>query len=340
MRSEPERMCKGSTMSTHAARSLRSSSPTGRELDSEHQKLVRVAWLYYRDNLTQAEIAQQLHVSRPTVARLLERARQTGIVTIDIDTTGAGGLELINALREKYHLRDVVIVPDLGEAASAEVSNTRLSIEAAQYMRRFLQPGAVIGVGWGDTVLRTLLALSPSSLNGVSFPTITGGIDAYTTKVSGTTNNGISNYIRFVPAPLLASSPAIASALRSERAVTSVLDMARASDVALIGIGGAIASATILQTGVVTERQIRDYQRRGAVGDILGEWYDEHGRVLAVDLQKIRVGLSISELRTMKHVVGVAGGIDKLAAIHGALMGGYLNALITTEDVAHGLIDA
>ncbi len=327
-------------MKFHGAVSQRSAGPTRRDIDTEHQKLVRVAWLYYREDLTQAQIAQQLHVSRPTVARLLERARQAGIVTIDIDTTGVGGLELIDGLREKYQLRDVVIVPQLGEEASAEVTNSRLAVEAAQYMRRFLQPGAVIGVGWGDTVLRTLLALSPSSLSGVTFATITGGIDAYTTKVSGATNNGISDYIRFVPAPLLASSPTIASALRHERAVTSVLEMARTSDAALIGIGGAIASATILHTGVVTEQQIVDYQQRGAVGDILGEWYDQTGTVLAVDLQKVRIGLSIRELRTMKHVVGVAGGIDKLAAIRGALRGGYLHSLITTEDVARGLADA
>jgi lsr operon transcriptional repressor len=318
----------------------RGTPSTGRQLDPDHQKLVRVAWLYYRDNLTQAEIAQRLRVSRPTVARLLDRARQRGIVTIDIDTTGVGGLELVNGLRERYHLRDVVIVPDLDEATSAEVTNSRLAVEAAQYMRRFLHPGAVIGIGWGDTVLRTLLALSPASLTGVSFPTITGGIDAYTTKVSGTSNNGIANYIRFVPAPLLASSAAIASALRHEKAVTSVLDMVRASDVALVGIGGAIASATILQTGVVTQEQVEDYHERGAVGDILGEWYDKDGTVLAVDLQKVRVGLDISELRTMRHVVAVAGGIDKLAAIQGALNGGYLHALITTEDVAQGLMEA
>ncbi|WP_308491894.1 sugar-binding transcriptional regulator [Microbacterium terrisoli] len=324
-------------MTFHGVAGQRNAEPPRRDNDTEHQKLVRVAWLYYRENLTQAQIAQQLHVSRPTVARLLERARQASIVTIDIDTTGVGGLELIDGLRQKYELRDIVIVPQVSEDSSAEVTNSRLAVEAAQYMRRFLRPGAVIGVGWGDTVLRTLLALSPSSLSGVTFATITGGIDAYTTKVSGTTNNGISDYIRFVPAPLLASSPAIASALRHERAVTNVLDMARASDAALIGIGGAIATATILHTGVVTEQQIVDYQRRGAVGDILGEWYDETGTVLAVDLQKIRIGLAIRELQTMKHVVGVAGGIDKLAAIRGALMGRYLHTLITTEDVARAL---
>lgn len=308
------------------------------ESDAEREQLVRVAWYYYRDALTQAEIAERLHVSRPTVARLLERARQTGIVTIDIDTTGVGGLELSGALRSRYGLHDVVIVPQVGRAISGETTNTRLARAAAQYLRRYLVPGGVIGVGWGDTVLRTLLSLPRQQLRGMSFATLTGGIDAYTTQVSGASNSGLSDFIRFVPSPLLASSPQIAQVLRQERAVTSVLDLARSADATLIGVGAAIANATILQNGVVTEAQLYDYQLKGAVGDILGEWYDERGRVLAVDLQKVRVGIEIRELRAMKNVIAVAGGIDKVAAIKGALGGDYVDILVTTEDVARELI--
>jgi lsr operon transcriptional repressor len=308
--------------------------------DADRERLVRVAWYYYRDDLTQAEIAERLHVSRPTVARLLERARQTGIVTIDINTTGVGGLELSKGLREKYSLQDVVVVPQLGRVASGALTNSRIAQEATQYIRRFLRPGAVVGVGWGDTVLRTLLALRRPNLTGVTFPTLTGGIDAYTARVSGAANNGISDFIKFIPAPLLASSPAIASALRQEKAVTSVLDLAKSADVTLIGIGGAVTNATALQSGIITEEQIYDYQLKGAVGDILGEWYDEHGRVLDIDMQKVRVGIAIRELRSMRNVIAVAGGIDKVAAIKGALAGGYIDILITTEDVARELADA
>jgi lsr operon transcriptional repressor len=304
---------------------------------ADREMLVRVSWYYYRDNLTQAEIAQRLHVSRPTVARLLERARQSGIVTIDINTTGVGGLELGNDLRSRFQLKDVVVVPQTGRSLSGETTNTRIARAAAQYLKRYLMPGAVIGVGWGDTVLRTLLTLPRQGLTGVTFATLTGGIDAYTTKVSGAENAGLSDFIRFVPSPLLASSPQTAQVLRQEPAVTAVLELAKSAEATLIGIGGAIANATILQNGVVTESQLYDYQLKGAVGDILGEWYDPRGRVLAVDLQKIRVGIEIRELRAMKNVIAVAGGIDKVAAIRGALEGNYMDILVTTEDVAREL---
>ncbi|MCU1524041.1 MAG: putative SorC family transcriptional regulator [Microbacteriaceae bacterium] len=309
------------------------------DAQAEREKLVRVAWYYYRDNLTQAEIAVRLHVSRPTVARLLERARSTGIVTIDIATSGIGGFELSRTLRERFDLDEVVILPAADGSLSGEVTNSRLGFEAAQYLRRYLLPGAIIGVGWGDTVLRSLLALTRPSLNGVTFATLTGGIEAYTRKVSGATNNGISDFIRYIPAPLLASNPSVANALRSEQAVTSVLELARSADATIVGIGAAMPTATILQNGIVKEEQIREYKDKGAVGDIIGEFYDRHGRVLATDLQKVRIGIAIRELRAMKNVIAVAGGSDKTAAIDGALAGGYVDVLITTEDVARRLVE-
>ncbi|MCU1636722.1 MAG: putative SorC family transcriptional regulator [Cryobacterium sp.] len=307
--------------------------------EADHELLARVAWYYYRDELTQAQIATRLHVSRPTIARLLARARQTGVVTIEVNTEGVGGIELTAGLRELFGLQDVVVVPRLGATTSGDETNSAIAKAGAQYLRRYLEDGSVIGVGWGDTVLRTLLALRRQSLSGVTFATLTGGIDAYTTKVSGATNSGLADFIRFVPAPLLASSPRIAQALRREKSVTAVLDLARSADATLIGIGGAVPNATILQNGVVSEEQLRYYQAAGAVGDILGEWYDANGRVLAGDLQKVRVGVAIREFRRMRNVIAVAGGSDKVEAIRGALAGGYIDVLITTEDVARLLME-
>jgi lsr operon transcriptional repressor len=48
--------------------------------------------------------------------------------------------------------------------------------------------------------------------------------------------------------------------------------------------------------------------------------------------------MSINQLRDMPNVIGVAGGLDKLAAIAGALRGGYLDVLVTDEAVAELLL--
>jgi len=302
--------------------------------------LVRVAWFYYKNNLTQAEIAKQLSVSRATVARMIERAKDLGIVRIEINANDLATLELSLALRDRYGLSEAVVVPHSGASDSPEEINEQLGQAGAQYLRRHLRPGTTIGIGWGDTVLRALFALSRDSLKGVTIATIAGGIDAYTRRVFGSSNNDLGTHIRFVPAPLLASSPKIAAALREETAVTSVLKLAASAEATLIGIGSVLSSATILQHGVVNEAQLAEYRKRGAVGDILAEWYDRDGKVVDADFHRLRIGIPIHDLQAMSNVIAVAGGIDKLDAIAGALAGKYLDVLVTTEDVAEALIAA
>ena len=48
--------------------------------DYEKNLMVKIAWYYYVENMTQQAIADQLNITRMRVIKLLEKARQTGIV--------------------------------------------------------------------------------------------------------------------------------------------------------------------------------------------------------------------------------------------------------------------
>ena len=49
------------------------------------------------------------------------------------------------------------------------------------------------------------------------------------------------------------------------------------------------------------------------------------------------ITISLETLRNMKHVVGVAGGKEKIDAIVAALRGGFIHSLITDEISAKSL---
>ncbi|HMS35854.1 MAG TPA: MarR family transcriptional regulator, partial [Arachnia sp.] len=73
--------------------------------------VVRAAWLYYEDGLTQAQVAARLFVSRQTVGRLLESARQHGIVRIELDPASLAAMRLATTVRDVFGLRDAIVVP-------------------------------------------------------------------------------------------------------------------------------------------------------------------------------------------------------------------------------------
>ena len=108
--------------------------------------VVRAAWLYYEDGLTQAQVAARLFVSRQTVGRLLESARQHGIVRIELDPAYLAAMRLATTVRDVFGLRDAIVVPTATGRLSQERTNERVAAALAAYARRFLHPGAVVGV--------------------------------------------------------------------------------------------------------------------------------------------------------------------------------------------------
>ena len=185
---------------------------------------------------------------------------------------------------------------------------------------------------------RVLFALSRDSLEGVTFVAIAGGIDTYTRDVYARNTNGVNEHLRIIPAPLLASSPKIAAALRQDESVTSAVRLAETAVATLTGIGSSGPDASAVRSGLITEVQAREFRTLGVVGDMVGEWFDGQGRLVRKATSDRKIGMGIEHLRQLPSVIGVASGVEKVEAIRGAISGGYLRVLITDESTAEALL--
>lgn len=307
----------------------------------ETEVLVRAAWLYYVDQRTQDEVASQLGISRASAGRLLERARRQGIVTFAIDSEYLPVFELGRHLKERFELDDVLVVPALkGVDDDPAATTTRLARGCAQYLQSRLAAGSTLGIGWGAAVNATLQQLPSEVMNRVSAVSLIGGADAFLgplRSVRGPRAEGVRDAI--IPAPIVVSSEGLASALLAEDGVREILEMSRSADVAVIGIGATDATATLSRFGYATSEELAEYTERGAVGDVIGLFYDANGEVIDLPIHRRRIGVGIEELHSIPCVVGAAGGMEKVAAIRGALAGGHIDVLVTTEAVARALLD-
>src|SRR6478735_7887859 len=73
--------------------------------------MVRAAWLYHVESLTQQQIAERLNVTRRRVNEVLAEALDTGMVRISFETTLAESVELEQKLRQRFGLEDAVVMP-------------------------------------------------------------------------------------------------------------------------------------------------------------------------------------------------------------------------------------
>lgn len=304
---------------------------------NDSDMVVRAAWLYYGDGLTQAQVAKRLFVSRQTVGRLLDAARAQGIVRVEIDARSLATLGLSTQLRNTFGLADAIVVPrDDGAPKPVGKVNERVAAALAAYVRRYLHPGAVVGVGWGDTVARALSMLADESLEGVTLASAAGSIQAISQTMGGSPK--LAQHLRAVPAPLIVSSPEAAATLRAEASVRDTLDLAASAVVTLTGIGSAGPGASAVRSQVLTADEVASFATMGAVGDMLGEWFDARGRIVSAATTDRRIGLTLERLRAMPNVVGVAGGSEKVQAVLGAIRGRYIKVLVTDEATAEELL--
>ncbi|PEE05052.1 aminotransferase [Bacillus pseudomycoides] len=302
------------------------------QLNFEENLLTKVAWYYYKDHLTQQEIASLLHISRNKVVRLLDKARAEGVVTFHVKGTGLHCLSIERELIKRFHLKDSFIIPTLMENPPSSLGKA-----AAQYVETYLQQGDLLGIGWGETISKMLENIHFEASIQLSIVTLTGGVNHYLPRKQNYLNH-MQGELHIIPTPFLASTTEMAQSILSEPAVKDMLHVASLANTAIVGIGGLSHDATIVKEEKLTLREMTYIRSQNGAGDILGQFYNTHGELLELPHHDRLIGTPLSALQKMKHVVGVAGGEEKIDAIYGALKGRFIHTLITDEDTALSLL--
>ena len=304
----------------------------------EENLLYKATWYYYVDNMTQKEIAEQLGISRMRVVKLLSRAKDEGVVQFKINRNAEVRVGLEDALMNHFQLKDVFIVP-----STKENINDNIAKGAAQYLEDKIEENALINFGYGDTVSRTINHLIYTLDKPISLVTLSGGVSYYTNSIKLGTHSrptsSVTPAFHVLPAPLLASTSAVAEILMNEKSVKNILEMTKVSKMSIVGIGAVTNSATIFKYNIVNDNDLALLKMQGAVGDILSQFYDKDGKIIETEIHDKLVSVTLDSLRDSQETIGIAGGKEKLQAIYSALVGGYLNILITDEDTAQGLLE-
>jgi len=302
-------------------------------LNYEESLMVKASWYYYFENMTQQAIADRLSISRMRVIKLLENARQTGVIQFRLRSDGVGMVRQSQELINKYHLKDVFLIPEVDTDESHP--NESIARAGAMYIADRLGDNACINVGYGDTLGRTLNHLATMVQSPVTCISLTGGVSNY---LPNTRSNVFNARLHLIPAPLLASSPDMASAMREESSVSEIIRMSELSSFTLVGIGSIDESATVFRSGVLTPNDMFYLRMNNAVGDVLCHFLDKDGQVIHTPIEDRLISTPPDRLKAMHNVIGLAAGREKIEAIRAVLRGGYLDILITDEPTANLLL--
>jgi len=309
--------------------------------DDETSMATRAAWLHYAGGLTQAEVAKRLGLTSLKAHRLITKANQDGLVKVYIDGDVSECVELEARLSERYGLAYCEVVPEFDDDA---LPLHALGIAGGQFLKREIERGErkLIGVGHGRTLGACVECLPRTPAGETRFVALLGGL---TRKFAANPHDvihrlaertGAEAYV--MPVPMFANTVEDRAVLLGQKGVSDVFDLARSADLLLAGVGTTEQQASLVATGMVAREEMEEVRRGGGVGELLGHFFDDHGRPFETTLTQRSLALSRSDLEG-RFVVAVAGGTVKVRATRAVLESRMLGGLITDERTARAILE-
>lgn len=305
--------------------------------------LAEVASLYYEKDMTQAEIAQKLCITRTRISRLLQEARQRGIVEIRINYNLERHYELERRTKEHFGLKEVYLLNARGRTPEQlQQGVTSLGVAA---LRKHIKTNAIIGLTWGETVSKIVNTIQLSNHVPLDIVQLMGAI-SYSSSLSSP-QEVISKFAEatggrphFLNMPFIVRDDEAKRVLMCDANNSKTLRSSVFCDAILTSIGVFDAySQCESWLGYMDRTYSDELKQIGAVGCICGRFFDAGGKELDCAWNRQCVGITLDQLRKIDNVICVSNNIAKLPALYAAAKSKIFNVLVTDGTTAQHMLN-
>lgn len=302
--------------------------------DYDIELMIKVAEMYYLDDIPQREIAQKLNLSRPKVSRLLKAARECNLVSIKINYPQPVRSDIEKTFESIFGLKEAVIVSNGGE--NSHRTFVEVTEAAAKYLRRIIKENDSIGVAWGKTLRAVVDSIGFTERKSITAIQIIGSLGHSSESANEIVRKMAESFggeFFILPAPAIVDTPEIRDAILNDNNIQEILKRARSVNIAVVGIGSIDESSSFFSAGYLKTKDLEALKEEKAVGDICAHFFDVNGN-LCSNIEKRVIALGAEDLKGVPRVIGIATGEKKAKSILGALRSGILDVLITDEKTA------
>lgn len=306
--------------------------------------VAEIARAYYERDLTQQRVAEQFGISRSQISRYLQDARERDIVQIRIVAPDTRDSDAEARLKAWFpHLRDVVVAAVFSDHDL--VARRAVARASAHLLGGLVKPGTTVCFGAGRTLAEMVGLLEPGRIGGVTIAQGMGnagheGLDIDYNAIASAAAMAFAGRSVQINAPAILGRGASAADLEtSNPQIRDALAVARSADIYVMGVGSMTSDEIYVTTGLISLEELAEVGAEGAVGDLCGNFFDIDGQPLPGPFADRVVGIRLSDLRRAPVVIGCVAGSGKVPAIVGALTGRFLNALVTDEHTAQGVLE-
>jgi DNA-binding transcriptional regulator LsrR (DeoR family) len=305
--------------------------------------MVRAAWLYHVESLTQQQIAERMNITRRRVNEILSEALEAGVVRISFDSVLAESVELEAKLRKRFGLQDAVVVPTPTDPG---LLHSVLGRGAAGFLGRLIQTQkpASIGVGWGSTLRETIQHIPSLNEPQIKVRSMMGGLtqgsEINTFEIVRGFAQVLNAQCRYFVAPIYAESPESRDAIISQAVFQQTFKQICEVDVAYLSVGDVSQQSLQVRYGLPEGMNEQILRKAGAVGDLMGRYLDATGKEIDHPLNRQVLAPEMDDFRKIGCRIVASGGAHKRKILQAVAQSGLVNVMITDADSAKAMLAA
>ena len=299
-----------------------------------------VCWHYFMNEMTQAQIARLLGVTRLRVNQTIQRARQTGMVRIEIDTPHLPRLASQEALRNRFGLTEARVVPSHPESYDFHVP-TGIALAGLISDRLKANEWRRIGVSWGLTIQAAIDRMPSHDRPDIEVISMIGGtshgekFNAFGIASGLAARLGASYSL--LAAPVFLAPQVDREGFLAQSDFRAHYEKFGRLDAAVLTCSDISTRSYLVRTGMPDGFEPGALAAAGAVGDVVGRFLDAEGRPVVTALNDQTIAIDLDVLRRVPERILAAAGPHKVPIIRAVLRAGLANTLVT-DDVTAALL--
>jgi deoxyribonucleoside regulator len=306
---------------------------------------IRVARMYFYQDMKMDAIATELNISRSTVSRLLSFARQKGLVNIHIVDPIEQPRQIEKKIINRFNLKVAHVVPVSDIAGEAEWLE-RVAQYTANHLNKIFDSNMILGIAWGTTLSAVSKHLLPKTTHDSHVVQLNGAGNTQTMGISYASEI-IMRFARnfraradLFPVPTFFDYADTKKALWKEGSIKRLLDLHQKTDLLLYSIGAVNAGipSHVYSGGYLEKSDYLELGKQKIAGDIATVFFREDGSFDNIPLNDRASGPNL-ELFQRKYGVCVVSGLAKVKGLYAALKGNLMKELIVDEPTARLLVE-
>ncbi|WP_418790964.1 sugar-binding transcriptional regulator [Phosphitispora sp. TUW77] len=246
-----------------------------------------------------------------------------------------GLVDIENSLRERLGLKQAIVVP--GDSDSDESVKKELGRVASRHLLGVLKEGSIIAVTGGTTVGEVANAV-PISYNPRDLLLVParGGlgeeVEIQANTIAAKIAKRLKAQYRLLHVPDNIGEDAMNS-LNRDPHIKDIIKTIKSADILVHGIGNAREISANRDDSPEKTKWLID---SGSVGEAFGHYFAKNGTIIWTIHS---LGIRLNDLKKIDHVIGVAGGRKKAAAILAVCSSGSETVLVTDEGAGRAMLE-